>query len=181
VSAWLSCPTPIFTLVSGNVGLVPELGSVLNELHSVLLTAKVCKTPIKTQRQVSDWLMRAEKIKSEGQGWRVSAPKWQMSLSPYLYRSNVVCGCKAQATFQRHFPWTLKRISFHIMIWFSISSHCDFFSSDVFLSNLLLLNFILNTSDTHPQTVIETMVLKAAVKFSNVVFLCDNGQFCISL
>lgn len=48
VAARLSCPRPIFTLVSGNVRLVPELGGVLNKLHSVLLTAKVCKTQIKT-------------------------------------------------------------------------------------------------------------------------------------
>lgn len=48
VAVRLSCPTPIFTLVSGNVRLVPELGRVLNKLHSVLLTAKLCETQIKT-------------------------------------------------------------------------------------------------------------------------------------
>ena len=47
VAVRFSGPRPMFTLVSGNVGLVPELGSVLNKLHSVLLTAKLCKKQIK--------------------------------------------------------------------------------------------------------------------------------------
>lgn len=43
-------PRPIFTLVSGDVGLVPELGSVLNKLHSVVPTARDCETKRETQR-----------------------------------------------------------------------------------------------------------------------------------
>lgn len=62
LSAWkrqlrLRRPRPIFTLVSGNVRLVPELGRVLNKLHSVLLTAKVCETQIKRLYvRFRDWL-----------------------------------------------------------------------------------------------------------------------------
>lgn len=47
VAVSFSGPTPIFTLVSGNVGLVPELGRVLNKLHSVVFTAKVCEAQSK--------------------------------------------------------------------------------------------------------------------------------------
>lgn len=80
MSVRLSCPTPIFTLVSGDVRLVPELGSVLNKLHSVLLTAKVCETQIKSLRQVSDRLWHKYDKTGQEKGQRERLVKGSVTL-----------------------------------------------------------------------------------------------------
>lgn len=61
----LFVPMPIFTLVSGDFRLVPELGCVLNKLHSVLLTSRVCRAQIKTWRYVLGWWWRAKREKKK--------------------------------------------------------------------------------------------------------------------